>query len=43
MWNLKENNTSETHKSDTDSQTEKTNLWLLKGKDGERNKLGVWD
>ena len=25
------------------SQTEKTNLWLTKGKGGGGNKLGVWD
>ena len=27
----------------TDSQTQKTNLWLPKGEGGERDKLGVWD
>ena len=26
-----------------DSQTQKTTLWLPKGKDGGRDKLGVWD
>ena len=31
------------HKTETDSETQKTNLWLPKGEDGERDKLGVWD
>ena len=33
------------YKTVTDSQTQKTNLWLPKGKGGgqRRNKLGVWD
>ena len=26
-----------------DSQTWKTDLWLPKGKGGDRDKLGVWD
>ena len=42
MWNLK-NTTSETVcQTETDSQTQKTNLWLPKG-EGGRDKLGVWD
>ena len=31
------------YKTETDSQTSKTNLWLPKGKGGGRDKLGVWD
>ena len=31
------------YKMETDSQTQKTNLWLPKGKGGKRDKLGVWD
>ena len=31
------------YKTETDSQTLKTNLWLLKGKGGGRDKFGVWD
>ena len=43
MQNL-ENNTNESmHKTETDSQTQKTNLWLPKGKGEGKNKLGVWD
>ena len=33
---LKKNDTNElTHKTEIDSQTQKTNLWLPKGKGGE--------
>ena len=32
------------YKTEIDSQTQKTNLWLPKGKGGGwRDKLGVWD
>ena len=31
------------YKTEIDSQTQKANLWLPKGKSGGRNKLGVWD
>ena len=32
------------HKIEIDSQTQKTNFWLPKGRGmGERAKLGVWD
>ena len=31
------------YKTETDPQTQKTNLWLPKGKGRERDKLGVWD
>ena len=35
MWNLNKNNTSEIiYKTEIDSQTYKTNLWLPKGKAG---------
>ena len=30
------------YEAETDPQTQKTNLWLTKGKRG-RDKLGVWD
>ena len=40
----KKNDTNELiHKTETDSQTSKTNLWLPKEKGGRRDKLGVWD
>ena len=40
LWNLKRNDTNElTYKTERDSQTYKTNLWLPGGRDG----LGVWD
>ena len=45
MWNLLESDTKELiHKTETDSQTSKTNLRLPKGKGGGgRDTLGVWD
>ena len=43
MWNLKKSGTNELiYKTEMDSQTEKTNLWLPK-REGGRDKLGVWD
>ena len=43
LWNLKnKNHTSELiYKTEIETQTWKTNLWLPKGK-GEREKLGIW-
>ena len=32
MWNLKYNTNGLIHKTETDSQIQKTNLWLPKGK-----------
>ena len=35
MWNLKHNGTNQpTYKTEIDSQTWKSNLWLLRGKSG---------
>ena len=42
MWNLKYDTHELIYKTETDSQTLKTNLCLPKGK-GERAKLRVWD
>ena len=42
MWNLKYDTNELMYKTETHSQTLKTNLWLPKGK-GEEDKLGVWD
>ena len=42
MWNLKYDTNKLIYKTKTDSQTQKTNLWLPKGKGGG-DKLGVWD
>ena len=37
MWNLKTNDTNELiYKTEIDSETQKTNLWLPKGKVGGR-------
>ena len=41
MWNLKNNTNQSIYKTETDSQTQKTNLWLPQGKEGD--KLGVWN
>ena len=38
MWHTSEL----TYKTELESQTQKTNLWLPKA-GGERGKLGVWD
>ena len=43
MWNLKNDTDELTYKTETDSQTQKTNLWLPKEKRVGRDKLGVWD
>ena len=34
MWNLKYDTNEFTYKTETDSQTLKTKLWLLKGEEG---------
>ena len=36
VWNLKNNTNEYIYKTETDSQTYKTNLWLSKGKGGGR-------
>ena len=43
MWNLKYDTNEPIYEAETDSQTQKTNLWLPRGKGGGRDKLGVWD
>ena len=43
MWNLKNDTNEPIYKTETDSQTQKTNLWLPKGKRVGRGKLGIWD
>ena len=43
MWNLQSGTSEFTYKTETDSQTQKTNLWLPKGKGAGRDKLEVWD
>ena len=43
MWNLKNDTNELIYKTEIDSQTLKTHLWLPKGKGGGRDKLGVWD
>ena len=41
MLNVKNDTNELIYKTETDLQTQKTKLWLPKGK-GERSKLGVW-
>ena len=35
MWNLKYDTNELIYKTETDSQTQRTNLWLPKGEEGE--------
>ena len=42
MWNLKNYTNELIDKTETDPQTQKTNLWLPRGKEG-REKLGIWN
>ena len=41
MWELKDDTNELIYKTETDSQTLKTNVWLPKEKHGGRDKLGV--
>ena len=44
MWNLKYNTNEHIYETETDSQTQRTDLWLTKGKRSEAGGgLGVWD
>ena len=44
MWNLKRNDTKELiYKTETDSQTWRTNLWLVRGKMRGRDNCVVCD
>ena len=42
MWNLKSNTNEHIYKTQTLSQTQRTDLWLP-GVGGERDGLGIWD
>ena len=42
MWNLKYDTHELIYETETDSQTERTNLWLLSGEESVRDRLGVW-
>ena len=41
MWNLKKNTNELNYKTETDAQTQKTNLWLPKGKGGDKLEHGI--
>ena len=41
MWNLKYD-TSEIYKTETDSQTQRTDLWPPRGRGRGRGGVGVW-
>ena len=43
MCNLKNITNVSIYQRETDSQTQKTNSWLVKGKVDRIDKLGVWD
>ena len=43
MWNLKYDTNESIYKTETDSQTWRSDLWLPRGEKGkERDGLGVW-
>ena len=43
MWNLKYDTNEHIHETETDSQTQRSDLWLSRGRGGwGRNGLGVW-
>ena len=42
MWNLKYDTNELTYETETDSQTQRSDLWLPRGKKW-RDGLGVWD
>ena len=43
MWNLKYGTDEPIYKTETDSQTRRTDLWLPSGSGREWDELGVWD
>ena len=43
MWILKYEKNELIYRTETDSQTQKTNLWLSKGKGDWEHKLGIWE
>ena len=43
MWNLKNDTNELIYETETDSQIQKTNLWLSKGKVRGRDKSGTQD
>ena len=42
MWNLKYDTDQLICETETDSQMQRTDLWLPRGKGGRRDGLGVW-
>ena len=42
MWNLKYDTIELIYKTEIDSETQKTNLWLPNGKRRERDKVRLW-
>ena len=43
MWNLKYGTNEPIYETETDSQTQRTDLWLPQGEGGkERDGLGIW-
>ena len=43
MESKKKKKRYKTYKTEANAEISKTNLWLLKGKHGERDKFGGWD
>ena len=42
MWNLKSDTNELIYKTESDSQTQRTNLWLPQRRVGGRDRLGFW-
>ena len=42
MWNLKYGTDDHIYETETDSQTQRTDLWLLKGRGREWDGWGIW-
>ena len=42
MWNLKYDTNEAIYKTETDSQTQRTDLWLPRGKRVVEGKIGIW-
>ena len=43
MWNLKYDTNDLIHETETDSQTQRTDLWLPRRRGWQRDGLGLWD
>ena len=42
MWDLKHDTNELTYETETDSQTQRTDLWLPRGRGGREGWIGIW-